>query len=103
MATNSPSAPSPSIPDLDLRSLVSKDSDSRLQTECTRGHDYYDKDTVKLMSRSLLIDHVTALCKCAGQSIAVKSLVTGFDPVNLGLEPPPSSPKVSEVHTSPTP
>src|ERR1051325_9299192 len=103
MATNSPSVPSPSISDLDLRSVVSKDSDSRLQTEYTRGQDYYDKDTVKLMSRSLLIDHVTALRKCAGQSTAVKGLITGFDPVNLGLEPPPSSPKVPEVHTRPPP
>src|SRR2546426_12554604 len=66
--------------DTDLRKTVQKDNDDRLKRELKVGQTVIDTLTIDKMTREDLINQVTLLRRAAGQTNAVNSVVTGFQP-----------------------
>ena len=80
---STPSGASATDADEELRLIVQKDATDRLRAEMMCAQTVFANDVVDQMTRGDLIRHVTALRRLAGQTTAVRSLVTGFTPTML--------------------
>src|SRR6266516_2109425 len=71
--------------DLELKNTVRKDATPRLQAEMLVSQNIFDEKQVKNFSRNQLVSYVFALRKLAGQTNAVRTLVSGFDPNDVEI------------------
>ena len=94
---STPTLPRSSVSETELKVLVTKDGSERLRAEMLVGQAHFSKEEVEDMTRSTLIQYVTALRMCAGQSNAVKTGVPDFDTSKVAL------PQTQGASANPTP
>ena len=94
---STPTLPRSSVSETELKVLVTKDGSERLRAEMLVGQSHFSKEEVEDMTRSTLIQYVTALRMCAGQSNAVKTGGPNFDPSKVAL------PQTQGASANPTP
>ena len=85
---STPTLPKSSVSETELKVLVTKDSSERLRAEMLVAQSHFSKEEVEDMTRSTLIQYVSDLRMCAGQSTAVKIGVPNFDPAEVALVQP---------------
>ena len=69
--------------DEELKLIVQKDNTDRLRAEMKLAQTAFANDVVDQMARCDLIKHITDLRRLAGQTTAVRGLVSGFTPTPL--------------------
>ena len=78
MATSAPISPA-LLSDNDLRMLIEKETDARLQSEILQCQTFLDSNAVKSLPHDELVTHVVQLRKFAKTRSALRQFVTEFD------------------------
>ena len=101
----SPASTPTLLNDHDLRALVQKDSDARLQAEIRKGQSSFDDNYVVTLTRDELVSYVVKLRKFAKQNKAVTFLVQEFEDycesIKLNLKANTEANPISTVNNPP--